>query len=366
MPVHARLLFFPIEHINERTNQPKTPNTNSEPSELAFVDLVFSKHTKKACAWAHRRWCLARLWAGDRDGDGDDEAVIDAQEAHELDVTASIAERYPKNYYAWTHRWWAVETGAARRRRRRLRRRGGAEPWLEAQVAFGAAWVERHAWDMSAVSFLHQALAAWAKETEDEEQEDEKEGHTVVAVTARLCEMLDAGSRKLDQCPGHESLWYQRRGLLALWVEQQQRQQQRRDSIELSSIKPPSPPTASVDEGVPAFPYPPPLEEGGNDGMGARMGWELGMAAYYQGGQGPFHTEAGGGLLWEEAARRRQRRCAWAHARWVVELVQRHGGDDSMREWWAPRLGQAGLEEVRHAVGFVPPGYSKLVAQLAT
>lgn len=318
---------------------------HSEASELAFVDLVFSKHTKKACAWAHRRWCLARLW-GTAEQDEDSSSTVDAQEAHELGLTASIAERFPKNYYAWTHRWWVVKAGA---KRRRIGSRAG--PWLETQAAVGVEWVERHAWDFSAASFLLQALAAWAEEHDDSE-----------AVEKRLRGMLEAGARQQDQCPGHESLWYKRRGLLALWMDQQQQRQQqwRRPAAAMMLL----PPVLREEGGVARYPT---SSSSTWKGVGACLGWELEMAVYYQAGQGPFYTEASGGLLWEAAARRRQRRCAWAHARWVLELVQRScqtgQGSAAGMEGWARRLAE-GLEVVRREAGLVPPGYGKLVRQL--
>ncbi len=355
------------------------------------MDLVFSKHTKKACAWAHRRWCLARFWRSSASALAS--YGVESQEAHELEVTAAIAERLPKNYYAWTHRWWVVEAGVARRGGR-WARDGSVTRWLDAQVAFGAAWVERHAWDMSAVSFLHQALRAWA-EVEERDRDvllarlhddlrhalgppgtfeyeehrgmqlsletEEKDRYSVV----RLRELLVAGARKIDQCPGHESLWYQRRGLVALWVEQQHQLRSSKGEGVMLALLPPQPPQPSSD-GLAAPSYPPPLNV--EDSKGGLLAWELGMAAYYQQGQGPFHTEDSAGLLWEEAARRRQRVCAWAHARWIVGLLVRRGvgGLDCQAEW-ARCLGD-GLGALRGAaaeeVPRVPPGYGKLVAQL--
>jgi hypothetical protein len=178
--------------------------------------------------------------------------------------------------------------------------------------------------------------------------------------------MLRAGARKLDQCPGHESLWYLRRGLMALCVERQAAQQQRGAPVTL-----PAPPST---EAPAPYPTPPsPEDDNHHVDLGSLLAWEVRMAEYYRRGQGPFHVEDSAGLLWEEVARRRQRVCAWAYARWVVELGLRHGAVESSSssngggtgEGWAGYLGKAlgGLDPTGGEL-FLPPGYRALVEQL--
>ncbi|KAI8619720.1 hypothetical protein BC830DRAFT_1102770 [Chytriomyces sp. MP71] len=69
--------------------------TLSLTEELAFVDLVLTKHPKRPSAWTHRAWLLAR-W---------ERNFEDNARAHELDVCDKAARRYRMNYHAWTHRW---------------------------------------------------------------------------------------------------------------------------------------------------------------------------------------------------------------------------------------------------------------------
>eukprot|EP00624_Nannochloropsis_granulata_P006650 evm.model.NODE_50181_length_8072_cov_31.917368.1 len=91
------------------------------------------------------------------------------QREKELELTAKIAETFPKNYYAWTHRWWVVgsedrgmsdvhreEKGVTLNRSWRISSREGDEIdgrgeekeeeaalWQE-QVEFAQRWAGRH------------------------------------------------------------------------------------------------------------------------------------------------------------------------------------------------------------------------------
>lgn len=253
-------------------------HTLYETDELVFLDLVFTKHTKKACAWAHRRWCLARL--------PESKAMDHRRVMHELALTARIAELFPKNYYAWTHRWWVVD-------------RVPGEGVLREQVAFAQEWGGRHVWDMSAVNFLHHVLARLVRQ------------HSPLDAGTVLEEVLGSNARQLDSYPGHEALWYQRRGLLVLWLEA----------------------TAGA-SGL--------LEE------------EMARATHYLEKDGPFVGKEG--LLWDEASRGKQRRCAWAHQCWVV--VRLGGGKDDEDDDRV-ELGRE-LDALEKKGAVIPPGYRAL------
>ncbi len=259
-------------------------HTLSEIDELHFLDLVFTKHTKKACAWAHRRWCLARL--------PESQAKDHRRVMCELTLTARIAERFPKNYYAWTHRWWVVD-------------RMPGEGVLREQVAFAQEWGGRHVWDMSAVNFLHHVLARLVRR------------HSPSDVGTVVEEVLGSNARQLDSYPGHEALWYQRRGLLVLWL------------------------------GATAGAGGQKMEEGKR-----LLEEEMARAMHYLEKDGPLVGEEG--LLWDEASRGKQRLCAWAHQCWVV--VRLGGGkDDDTGVELGPKL-----DVVEEKGAVVPPGYRAL------
>ena len=81
--------------------------------EIAFVDLVFSKHPKIAEAWEHRKWCVRELVGSTSGSNKVDKSLHRKKQkektlieflSHEVEMCELIARRYPKNYYAWSHR----------------------------------------------------------------------------------------------------------------------------------------------------------------------------------------------------------------------------------------------------------------------
>ena len=110
-------------------------------AEVSLTTLVFSARPKATTAWAHRRWtcrvAAAQLFVqfssrgvgvegggpdGSNGGGGGggggcadqlhryvDEAAFWARE---LAVCGDVAAKHPKNYFAWTHRLWAVHKWA--------------------------------------------------------------------------------------------------------------------------------------------------------------------------------------------------------------------------------------------------------------
>ena len=91
-------------------------------AELAFVDLVQTKHQKSAETWAHRRWLVAPMLASTSSYAAQLSAARTATDetpsvaAHspqsiwktELAATERAAALYRKNYSAWTHRMWVT------------------------------------------------------------------------------------------------------------------------------------------------------------------------------------------------------------------------------------------------------------------
>jgi len=87
--------------------------------ELQFVDLVFTTHPKIGEAWEHRSWCVKQIFQQCHTT----RSILDTQQQqqqlpspaltlllkHEIDICELVAERYPKNYYAWSHRQRVVE-----------------------------------------------------------------------------------------------------------------------------------------------------------------------------------------------------------------------------------------------------------------
>lgn len=101
---------------------------------------------------------------------------------------------------------------------------------LKSEVAFAEAWIDRHAWDASAMSYLHQILARLiyilqllpgfdgssnggkgekktttiSTASDSEGKEEEKAMGMAIVI---LHGLLERGAMRLDRYPGHESLW---------------------------------------------------------------------------------------------------------------------------------------------------------------
>jgi len=73
--------------------------------ELTFINLLFTQHAKAPSSWAHRKWVAKKLvdLAAQRDKEYNN---IYQWASSEINTCSSVAERFPKNYHAWTHRRW--------------------------------------------------------------------------------------------------------------------------------------------------------------------------------------------------------------------------------------------------------------------
>jgi len=87
-------------------------NCNAFYSEIIFLNLLFSQHSKAPNAWSHRKWTCKQIMKNndsfERKHEYRTELLSWSQE--EINTCIRIAEKYPKNYYAWTHRRYSIET----------------------------------------------------------------------------------------------------------------------------------------------------------------------------------------------------------------------------------------------------------------
>ena len=73
--------------------------------ELQFLNLLMTKHTKAPTSWFHRKYVFQKIVCGT-------ESVNDLMTLtrKEIKLCIHVADRYPKNYYAWTHRIYVLQT----------------------------------------------------------------------------------------------------------------------------------------------------------------------------------------------------------------------------------------------------------------
>eukprot|EP00298_Acanthocystis_sp_HF-20_P012833 c20082_g1_i3.p1 GENE.c20082_g1_i3~~c20082_g1_i3.p1 ORF type:complete len:418 (+),score=91.71 c20082_g1_i3:263-1516(+) len=68
-------------------------NLISKESEIRFLNLVFTKHPRRADAWAHRYWVFSKI-----------ENKTQEFISSELKICSEAAKRHLTNYYAWSYR----------------------------------------------------------------------------------------------------------------------------------------------------------------------------------------------------------------------------------------------------------------------
>ncbi len=81
-----------------------------------FIYIFTLQNVDRPNSWSHRKWVCRNLIHLVFEKNQDDtiqrkwEYVINNWAMDEINVCTSIAERYPKNYYAWTHRIFVIQT----------------------------------------------------------------------------------------------------------------------------------------------------------------------------------------------------------------------------------------------------------------
>lgn len=169
-------------------------------AELHLLQLLFMVHPKSPSCWEHRRWCLVRAYPVFP-------LPTEALET-ELALTARMADCYPRNYYAWTHRLWMLP---------QLN-----QCMLQTELEFIRSWLRTHISDYSATSFHVQLLRRVATDTS--------------TLTQLLQEEYALNRTLLMSYPYQENLWLQRRALFSLAVERLPSSLSSRDSLALRCL----------------------------------------------------------------------------------------------------------------------------------
>ncbi|KAI8481756.1 PREDICTED: LOW QUALITY PROTEIN: protein prenyltransferase alpha subunit repeat-containing protein 1-like [Branchiostoma belcheri] len=206
--------------------------------DLKFAALVLTKHPKSSETFAHRRWLLKQivqkttstslqpspvsqashtngLVAGDQASGGAaavpplnargtksggaelpcDEKLLET----ELAVCQSSAERYPSNYYAWTHRAWVVEQVARCHYKILIK-----------ELSDTRHWISRHISDHSGLQYRQFLITQLATHFRSADALQDEFLPLLTAEFELLTDLITA-------FPGHEALWYHRRYVFQQW-----------------------------------------------------------------------------------------------------------------------------------------------------
>lgn len=80
-------------------------SVNQWKRELKYLDLLMTKHTKAPTSWFHRKYVFQQI----ANRTSSLEKLIDFARK-EIKLCIRVADRYPKNYYAWTHRIYVLRS----------------------------------------------------------------------------------------------------------------------------------------------------------------------------------------------------------------------------------------------------------------
>ena len=132
----------------------------------------------------------------------------------EIDICQKIAERYPKNYYAWTHRrflWTILMTTTTSSTM--------IKDLLQKEYLTLFQWLNHHISDHSAVHYLCQVLQLLLQQQQqqqhddgdDDDKDDNDDNDNVVLLLEIAKTSLEETKRLIKNHPNHESLWILRR-----------------------------------------------------------------------------------------------------------------------------------------------------------
>lgn len=139
--------------------------------ELSLIELIFTlpRHSKSSLAWFHRRWILTHF---------SDSLTLNIK--HELELCTKTTLLYPRNYYAWTYRYWLLERNS----------RDNLSIVAE-EYENTCNWLGRNISDFSGFQYLQQVMKLLPE--------------------LRYEEHMKWLNDLIIRYPGHESLWCHRR-----------------------------------------------------------------------------------------------------------------------------------------------------------
>lgn len=153
-------------------------------AEIPLLDMIFILHPKSPSCWEHRRWILNRIYSP---------RLPPSVVGRELELCSRMADRYPRNYYAWIHRIWLLGQSDCAAK--------------TAERSFVREWIRLHPSDHSAVSYQQLLIA-----------EDTPRDTEAVAVWETIKDEISANRELLSNYAEHETLWLQRRSLMLIYL----------------------------------------------------------------------------------------------------------------------------------------------------
>jgi len=210
---------------NEEGHMPSEKFENIFITELKFVDLLFTQHSKAPNAWAHRKWICSRIVCEKISRDtGTNTAEKELQLLQpwaegEIDLCTRVAEHFPKNYFSWAHRYYAISVlfshwpnaGKSYLSDASLVESLGA--FLAGEVMFIEQWLSRHVSDHSAAHYGAEALRLHLKHgfRSGAGAHREESGTATEWALAVVKGVLTTSKQLIQRYSSHEVIWIWRR-----------------------------------------------------------------------------------------------------------------------------------------------------------
>lgn len=166
-------------------------NIETWQQELEYLNLLMTQHSKAPSSWGHRKYVIRQILKY-----LDDESTLIKEE---IRVCREVAERYPKNYYAWTHRryLWTIFSSTASLLQME---------WED----IVDQWLPQHISDHSAAHYGSQVLMVWMNHIAKQDP---------LAVVSVATEAMAKVRTLVDRHEEHETLWILRRLVVRILLE---------------------------------------------------------------------------------------------------------------------------------------------------
>ncbi|KAK7691732.1 hypothetical protein QCA50_005132 [Cerrena zonata] len=185
--------------------------------ELDFTAALLSSHeaSKHSTLWHHRRWLLRRSRRNYSENidEGDDTlsgiALSVGDYRSELSIVSRACERYPRNYFAWNHRYTCVRSLVSSINRLRSNSsHSNLVEVLDEECSWITSWIERHISDYTAMQYACQ-LSQLLQET----SHNDVSSHLTQSPSENVLHSFNFQTLRthaeslLRAYPDHESLW---------------------------------------------------------------------------------------------------------------------------------------------------------------
>jgi hypothetical protein len=214
-------------------------------AEIGYLNMLYTQHSKAPNAWAHRRWVCRQIIKSFTKTNHDHDSVFEGLIDNDIDISDKllswatceiavctvIAEKYPKNYYAWTHRSFITRTLASLiQDEHEHEHEHDVSVWncnddiralLQAEVDSIEPWLSRHVSDHSAAHYGGEVLSLWfTTVTVGKNNDNANDGNDCIQWKVDIIkEKLKGSEILIKKFPSHEVIWIWRRICSRVFVE---------------------------------------------------------------------------------------------------------------------------------------------------